>query len=87
MYLILKKIFHLLPNVIKSNVIVRSLLNNKIISNLKHEYLKRTPNLWPSKLEITSIIGCTIYNGVDLCDVCYDGVTIDSKEFLETVKI
>ena len=73
MYIILKKIYDLLPNFIKNNFIIRSLTNTKIINNLKHKYLKRNPNLWPSKLEITSIIGCTM-----MCTYCPQTALIKS---------
>lgn len=54
-----------IPNKLKKTHFLKLILNSKSINKIKHIHLKKNPNLWPSKLEVTSIIGCTM-----MCAYC-----------------
>lgn len=60
MYIILKFFYNLIPYRIRKHEKLKFILYSNFITSLINNQLKNDPNLWPSKLEITSIVGCTM---------------------------
>ena len=65
MYKILVFLYRLVPHKVKTSRLFKSILHSKLINSQVYKYLKNDPNLWPSKLEITSVVGCTM-----MCTYC-----------------